>query len=94
MSTGNSTLQLGAAPNTRGRMMSLWFVAFQGPTPIGGPIVGWLMGTASARACLDISAIICQLVAALGLMAVRRETERREQGAGGASTALPGLSRS
>ena len=37
MSTGNSTLQLNAAPEMRGRVMSLWFVAFQGSTPIGGP---------------------------------------------------------
>ena len=37
MSTGNSTLQLGAAPAMRGRVMALWFVAFQGSTPIGGP---------------------------------------------------------
>ena len=43
MSTGNSTLQLDAAPDMRGRVMSLWFVAFQGSTPIGGPIVGWVM---------------------------------------------------
>ncbi len=40
MSTGNSTLQLTAAPNMRGRVMALWFVAFQGSTPIGGPIIG------------------------------------------------------
>ena len=46
MATGNSTLQLGAAPGMRGRVMSLWFVAFQGSTPIGGPIVGWVMAQA------------------------------------------------
>ena len=40
MSTGNSTLQLTADPSMRGRVMSLWFVAFQGSTPIGGPVVG------------------------------------------------------
>ncbi|HEV3127401.1 MAG TPA: MFS transporter, partial [Solirubrobacteraceae bacterium] len=48
MSTANSTLQLAAAPSMRGRVMALWFVAFQGSTPIGGPIVGWLMGVAGA----------------------------------------------
>ena len=49
MATGNTTLQLAAAPEMRGRVMSLWFVAFQGSTPIGGPLVGWLMGWAGAR---------------------------------------------
>jgi MFS family permease len=76
MSTGNSTLQLGAAPNMRGRVMSLWFVAFQGSTPIGGPIVGWVMATAGARAGLGVGAVTCLLVAALGLLAARRGMKR------------------
>ena len=39
----NATLQLRAAPEMRGRVMALWFVSFQGSTPIGGPIVGAVM---------------------------------------------------
>ncbi|HEY7850778.1 MAG TPA: MFS transporter, partial [Ktedonobacterales bacterium] len=50
MATGNSTMQLAAAPAMRGRVMSLWFVAFQGSTPIGGPIVGLVMAGLGARA--------------------------------------------
>ncbi len=72
MSTGNSTLQLGAAPGMRGRVMSLWFVAFQGSTPIGGPIIGWVMGWAGARAGLGVGGVTCLLVALLGLLAARR----------------------
>jgi MFS family permease len=72
MATGNSTLQLTAAPSMRGRVMSLWFVAFQGSTPIGGPIVGWVMGTLGARAGLGLGAVTCLLVALAGLMAWRR----------------------
>jgi MFS family permease len=52
MATGNSTLQLTAEPTMRGRVMSLWFVAFQGSTPIGGPIVGWVMAEAGGRGTL------------------------------------------
>jgi MFS family permease len=72
MSTGNSTLQLTAAPEMRGRVMSLWFVAFQGSTPIGGPIVGWTMAVLGARAGLGLGALTCVLVAAAGLLALRR----------------------
>lgn len=72
MSTGNSTLQLAAAPSMRGRVMALWFVAFQGSTPIGGPIVGWVMAAAGARAGLGVGAVTCLLVAALGLVTLRR----------------------
>jgi MFS family permease len=74
MSTGNSTLQLGADPMMRGRVMSLWFVAFQGSTPIGGPIIGWVMAAAGARAGLGVGAVTCLLVAMLGLLALRRLT--------------------
>jgi MFS family permease len=71
MSMGNSTLQLTAEPGMRGRVMSLWFVSFQGSTPIGGPIVGWLMAVAGARAGLGIGAVTCFIVALAGLAALR-----------------------
>jgi MFS family permease len=74
MSTANSTLQLGAAPSMRGRVMALWFVAFQGSTPIGGPIIGWVMAQAGARAGLGVGGVTCLVVAILGLVALRRLT--------------------
>jgi hypothetical protein len=52
--------------------MALWFVAFQGSTPIGGPIIGWVIAAAGARAGLGVGAAACLLVALLGLVALRR----------------------
>jgi MFS family permease len=72
MATGNSTLQLEARPEMRGRVMSLWFVAFQGSTPVGGPIVGAVMALAGARAGLGLGAVTCLAVALIGLWTVRR----------------------
>jgi MFS family permease len=72
MSTGNSTLQLNAATDMRGRVMSLWFVAFQGSTPIGGPIVGATMAAVGARAGLGVGAATAVIVAFGGLLALRR----------------------
>jgi MFS family permease len=89
MATGNSTLQLAAAPTMRGRVMSRWFVAFQGSTPIGGPIVGWLMGWAGARAGLGIGAATCLLVALLGAVALRRGTRAAARSPAPASRAAP-----
>ncbi len=65
MSTGNATLQLRSAPEMRGRVMALWFVAFQGSTPIGGPIIGLVMAAFGPRAGLGLGAVTC-LVVALG----------------------------
>jgi MFS family permease len=72
MSMGNSTLQLTAEPEMRGRVMSLWFVAFQGSTPIGGPVVGWLMAVAGARAGLGLGTVTILIVAIGGLAALSR----------------------
>jgi hypothetical protein len=52
--------------------MSLWFVAFQGSTPIGGPVVGSLMAVAGARAGLGIATITCLVVALGGVAALYR----------------------
>jgi MFS family permease len=71
MSMGNSTLQLNAEPSMRGRVMSLWFVAFQGSTPIGGPLVGWLMAVIGPRAGLGLGAVTLVVVAFGGLLALR-----------------------
>jgi MFS family permease len=94
MSTGNSTLQLGAAPNMRGRVMALWFVSFQGSTPIGGPIIGALMAASGARAGLGLGAITCFVAALGGLLALRRLRDRRGDRtavAAGQPSGQPGL---
>ena len=89
MATGNSTLQLSAAPAMRGRVMSLWFVAFQGSTPIGGPIVGGVMEILGARAGLGLGALTCFVVALCGYASLRvtRTRSRRDRSTAGVQTA-------
>jgi MFS family permease len=77
MAIGNTTLQLAAAPEMRGRVMSLWFVAFQGSTPIGGPLLGWAMGWAGARVGLGVGGVACLVVAGIGLLAATGLHSRR-----------------
>jgi MFS family permease len=72
LAKGNSTLQLAAAPDMRGRVMALWAVAFLGSTPIGGPIAGYVSATLGARAALVMGAASCFVAAAIGLGVVRR----------------------
>jgi MFS family permease len=38
----NALLQLTSVPEMRGRVMSLWSIAFLGTTPLGGPLIGWI----------------------------------------------------
>ena len=72
MAIGASTLQLGSAPQMRGRVMALWGVAFQGSTPIGAPIIGGLSEVSSPRAGLLAGAAACVLCAGGGAFAYRR----------------------
>jgi MFS family permease len=72
MATGNSTLQLEAAPSMRGRVMALWAVAFMGSTPVGGPVIGWIVQLAGARIGLAVGGVSCLVAAGLGFLAMRR----------------------
>ena len=69
---GNSTIQLSAAPDMRGRAIALWQVAFQGTTPIGGPAVGWIIALSGARAGLAAGGVACLVAGAGGLLLARR----------------------
>lgn len=51
----NSTLQLAASPEMRGRVMALYTVVFLGSTPIGGPLVGWISQAAGPRLALVLA---------------------------------------
>jgi MFS family permease len=76
LAMANSTLQLSAAPQMRGRVMALWSVAFLGSTPIGGPIIGWITSVAGARVGLAIGGAACFAAAGFGLHAARRMRKR------------------
>jgi MFS family permease len=72
LATGNSTLQLQSDPSMRGRVMALWAVAFMGSTPVGGPLIGWIVATTSARVGLGTGGIACLMAAGIGLFAMHR----------------------
>ena len=54
IATANATVQLTADPSMRGRVMSLYAIAFLGSTPIGAPLMGWISDTTSPRVALVI----------------------------------------
>ena len=57
--------------------MSLWFVGFQGSTPIGGPIVGLVIAAAGARAGLALGGLACIAAALIGARALRKGAPKR-----------------
>ncbi len=72
LSLGNATLQLNSEPSMRGRVMSLWSVAFLGSTPIGGPVVGLVAGSLGARYALGLGGLAALTAGGFGFLARRR----------------------
>ncbi len=68
----NSSLQLAAPPELRGRIMALYTVVFIGSTPIGAPLVGWLAEVAGPRSGLILGGAAA-LVAAAGAQLAHRQ---------------------
>jgi MFS family permease len=66
LATGNTTLQLRAAPELRGRVMALWAVAFLGTTPVGGPIIGYIGEHAGPRVGLAVGGSAALVAAVVG----------------------------
>lgn len=71
-SIGNVTLQMESLPEMRGRVMSLWTVAFLGSTPIGGPIIGWIGEHIGPRWGLGVGGAAALLAAGIGLATLKQ----------------------
>jgi MFS family permease len=72
----NSSLQLDAEPEMRGRVMALYSVVFLGSTPIGGPLAGWLSEAYDPRAALLLAATAGLLAASVGYAVLARPRSR------------------
>jgi MFS family permease len=80
IATANTTLQLTAPPDMRGRVMALYAVAFLGSTPIGSPIVGWVSQAYGPRVGIGlggVATVVTALVALPSLTGTRRQPLRR-----------------
>ena len=64
----SSLVQLNAPNEMRGRVMSLYMVAFRGGMPLGSLVGGWIASRASAQAVLMVNGVLMSLVAAWFLL--------------------------
>ena len=80
VSIANSTLQLNSDPSMRGRVLSLFTVAYQGSTPIGAPVVGYIGQQLGARYSVAIGGAAAIAAGAYGIAsALRRRAVRLSQ---------------
>lgn len=76
-SIGNITLQLESLPQMRGRVMSLWTVAFLGSTPIGGPIIGWIGEHFGPRMGLGVGGLAAFAAAGIGVFTLLNPKQQK-----------------
>jgi hypothetical protein len=68
-----TTVQLGADPSARGRVMAWWALAFAGTTPIGAPAIGAVAQHFGATAALFAGAVAAVAAGATALLWLDRQ---------------------
>ena len=79
IATANTTIQLTAAPEMRGRVMALYAIAFLGSTPIGGPIIGSISQQFGPRAGLAVGGVAAILATAAAGWSIARNRATEER---------------
>ena len=72
MTAANSTIQMSTDEAMRGRVVSLYLMVFQGVTPIGSLIIGWVSQHWSTRLSIGIGGLAAIIVSVGALMWARR----------------------
>ncbi len=76
IATANSLLQLNSTEHMRGRVMSLYSIAFLGTTPIGAPLVGLVVAWSNPRVGIFMGAGVLLLTGLVLLIQQRRHVVR------------------
>jgi MFS family permease len=67
-----SLIQLRASPEMRGRVMALLVVAIGGTTPVGGPLLGWIVEHLGSRSAFVVGGVFTALAALTLYVYLRR----------------------
>ncbi|MHA6617884.1 MFS transporter [Pseudonocardia sp. DLS-67] len=82
----NSSVQSWVDGDVRGRVMSIYMLAFVGGTPLGGPVVGWITDAFGARVGMAFCGLV-PLLAAVGVAyALSRHARTQPTAAAGSHT--------
>jgi len=79
IATANTTVQLGSAPEMRGRVMSIYGLLLLGSTPIGALIIGWLSEHFGPRSSVLLAGGSSLLAAAVAWLVRPNRAERNRR---------------
>jgi MFS family permease len=80
ISTANTTVQLGSAPEMRGRVMSIYGLLLLGSTPIGAMLIGWLSEAYGPRSSALLAGLSSLAAAGVAIL-VRPDRAKRGRAA-------------
>ena len=75
--TTNAYLQLGSAPQVRGRVMALYILVFLGGKPVGGPLIGAVAEAFGPRSSLIVGGVVTTLSALVAVAVMTRVSALR-----------------
>jgi MFS family permease len=75
--TANSVMQTTVSDGLRGRVMGVYLLVFQGGTPLGSPLVGWMTGQIGVRWTLALCGASCVAAAVFAAYMLARRTDRK-----------------
>jgi MFS family permease len=70
--TANAIIQLGTAPQFRGRVMALYILVFLGGTPVGAPVIGALAEVFGPRSSLIAGGVVTGLSGVVAAVVMTR----------------------
>ena len=78
----NARLQLDSPDHLRGRVLSLYYYAWNGLAPLGGLIVGWLSATGGTELAFTVAGTAGLVMATSGALVLRQKKAPRSTRAG------------
>jgi MFS family permease len=76
-SNSNAAVQLETPDHIRGRVLGVYFYAWNGPLPVASPLLGWLCGAGGTQLAFAFAGACALAATAAGAVAIRRPARRR-----------------
>ena len=75
-SNANASLQLATPDRLRGRVMGLYYFAFNGAGPAGGMLAGWLAATGGTTLAFTVAGVSAIAVSAVAFTVLGRRLQK------------------
>ena len=76
-SNSNATVQLETPDHIRGRVLGIYFYAWNGPLPLASPLIGWLCVVGGTELAFAFGGVCALAAAAAAAVAIRRAPARQ-----------------